>query len=167
MREGRDVRPTRGPARVCTFKQVSRVLAGFPDGLADEGVGAGPASLEGLRLARQHDWTAPDGDSSPEQHQPEAEAAGDGAAPGRHDSTDSPANAPDEKPGEGATAAPVELSAGIPPLMARLRRLQAEAHAREHPDEAGPDRQEGDEDETDVASPPAPGGRGSDVSRRL
>jgi NADH-quinone oxidoreductase subunit E len=37
------------------------VLAGFPDGLADEGVGAGPASLEGLRVARERGWTAPDG----------------------------------------------------------------------------------------------------------
>jgi hypothetical protein len=27
---------------------MSRVLAGFPDGRADEGVGAGPATLEGL-----------------------------------------------------------------------------------------------------------------------
>jgi NADH-quinone oxidoreductase subunit E len=28
------------------------VLAGFHDGLADEGVGAGPASLAGLKAAR-------------------------------------------------------------------------------------------------------------------
>ncbi|GAB3450551.1 NADH-quinone oxidoreductase subunit NuoE [Phycicoccus ginsengisoli] len=102
LREGKDVRPTRGPSRVCSFKQVSRVLAGFPDGLADEGVGAGAASLEGLRLARENDWTAPDGDSPREQHQPEATT--DRTAPGRQDSTDSPANEPDEKPGEGSVA---------------------------------------------------------------
>ncbi len=59
LREGKDVRPTRGPSRVCSFKQVSRVLAGFPDGLADEGIGAGAASLEGLKLARHNGWTAP------------------------------------------------------------------------------------------------------------
>src|SRR5688500_16561708 len=53
LRAGNDVRPTRGPDKVCTFKQVSRVLAGFHDGLADEGVGAGPASLVGLRLAKE------------------------------------------------------------------------------------------------------------------
>ena len=41
LRAGAPVAPTRGPSRVCTFKQVSRVLAGFPDGRADEGVGAG------------------------------------------------------------------------------------------------------------------------------
>ena len=37
----------RGADSVCSFKEVSRVLAGFPDGRADEGVGAGPASLRG------------------------------------------------------------------------------------------------------------------------
>ncbi len=59
LRAGEPVAPTRGPSRVCTFKQVSRVLAGFPDGLADEGVGAGGPSLEGLKLARDKGWTAP------------------------------------------------------------------------------------------------------------
>ena len=52
LRSGAPVTPTRGPSRVCTFKQVSRILAGFTDGLADEGVGAGPASLVGLTAAR-------------------------------------------------------------------------------------------------------------------
>lgn len=59
LRAGEPVAPTRGPSRVCSFKQISRVLAGFPDGLADEGVGAGPASLEGLKVAHEHGWTAP------------------------------------------------------------------------------------------------------------
>jgi NADH-quinone oxidoreductase subunit E len=36
---------------VHTFKEVSRVLAGFEDGHAGEGLGAGQASLTGLRLA--------------------------------------------------------------------------------------------------------------------
>jgi NADH-quinone oxidoreductase subunit E len=44
--------PTRG-ASLCTFKQVSRILAGFPDGRADEGPAAGPASLAGLRIYRE------------------------------------------------------------------------------------------------------------------
>ena len=47
LRAGRPVAPTRGPNQVSTFKEVSRVLAGFHDGLADEGVGAGPATLVG------------------------------------------------------------------------------------------------------------------------
>jgi len=53
LRSDTPVRPTRGASRVCSFKEVSRVLAGFTDGLADEGVGAGPASLVGLKLAAQ------------------------------------------------------------------------------------------------------------------
>ena len=72
LRSGAPVRPTRGPSRVCTFKEVSRVLAGFSDGLADEGVGAGPASLVGLRIARDQGWTAPEGESS------RGEGTGDG-----------------------------------------------------------------------------------------
>jgi NADH-quinone oxidoreductase subunit E len=52
LRSGAPVTPTRGASKVCTFKQVSRVLAGFHDGLADEGVGAGPASLAGLKVAQ-------------------------------------------------------------------------------------------------------------------
>lgn len=57
---GRDVVPTRGASSVCTFKQMSRVLAGFDDGRADEGVSAAGASLEGLRLAREKGWRAPE-----------------------------------------------------------------------------------------------------------
>jgi NADH-quinone oxidoreductase subunit E len=64
LRAGEDVVPTRGAAKVCTFKHVSRVLAGFSDGRADEGVGAGPATLLGLEVAREHGWTAPEGASA-------------------------------------------------------------------------------------------------------
>jgi NADH-quinone oxidoreductase subunit E len=102
LRAGKDVKPTRGASRVCTFKQVSRVLAGFPDGLADEGVGAGPASLVGLEIARDNNWTAPgdqgqDGGQPGAEHQPEATS--DETARGRQDSADAQANEPDELPG--------------------------------------------------------------------
>ena len=40
------------------------MLAGFEDGRADEGVGAGPASLLGLRIANEHGWVAPGADPS-------------------------------------------------------------------------------------------------------
>src|SRR5919112_5034898 len=43
LRSGLPVAPTRGPNRQCTFKEMSRVLAGFPDELATQGVQAGPA----------------------------------------------------------------------------------------------------------------------------
>jgi NADH-quinone oxidoreductase subunit E len=62
LREGKEVRSTRGP-RVVTWREAERVLAGFPDDLADEGPSAGPASLVGLGLARENDWTAPDTDT--------------------------------------------------------------------------------------------------------
>jgi NADH-quinone oxidoreductase subunit E len=66
LRSGEVVQATRG-ARVVSWQEAERVLAGFPDDRADEGPAAGPASLLGLRLARTHDWHAPepgDGDSS-------------------------------------------------------------------------------------------------------
>ncbi|WP_402462107.1 NADH-quinone oxidoreductase subunit NuoE [Isoptericola aurantiacus] len=62
LRAGEDVVPTRGASSVCSFKQTSRVLAGFDDGRADEGVGAAGPTLEGLRIARERGWTAPTAD---------------------------------------------------------------------------------------------------------
>ncbi|QJC21312.1 NADH-quinone oxidoreductase subunit NuoE [Arcanobacterium buesumense] len=59
IRAGRDIQPTRGPNKVHTFKEISRVLAGFEDGHVDEGPAAGEASLRGLAIARANDWTAP------------------------------------------------------------------------------------------------------------
>jgi NADH-quinone oxidoreductase subunit E len=58
LRAGQPVSSTRGPV-VRTFREVERVLAGFPDGLAHEGVAAGPATLAGLALAHELGQTAP------------------------------------------------------------------------------------------------------------
>ena len=58
LRSGAEVHSTRGP-RLVTWRQAERVLAGFPDGLADEGPSAGPASLVGLNIAREQGWRAP------------------------------------------------------------------------------------------------------------
>jgi len=58
LRAGNEVRSTRGP-RVVTWREAERVLAGFPDDLADEGPVAGPASLVGLEIAREQGWKAP------------------------------------------------------------------------------------------------------------
>ena len=99
LRAGVDVVPTRGAAKVCTFKQVSRVLAGFSDGLADEGVGAGGPSLEGLLLAKGRGF---------DPHAPSVDITGDSdadspaaeMAPGLPGSTDTPANPADSKAGE-------------------------------------------------------------------
>ena len=117
LQAGKAVRPTRGAETVATFKEVSRVLAGFDDGRANEGVGAGEASLVGLRLAHRRGWAAPgSADSVREEHRPEQEtpsgAADTSPGPGqvpvdserRTGSTDSPSNEPDEHPAD-ATAA--------------------------------------------------------------
>jgi NADH-quinone oxidoreductase subunit E len=60
LRSGEEVAPTRGAASVCSFRQMSRVLAGFPDGRAHEGVAAGPATLRGTLLAKERGWRAPE-----------------------------------------------------------------------------------------------------------
>ncbi len=60
LRAGKEVHSTRGP-KLVTWREAERVLAGFPDGLADEGPSAGPASLVGLKIARENNWTAPAG----------------------------------------------------------------------------------------------------------
>jgi NADH-quinone oxidoreductase subunit E len=65
LRGGGEVAPTRGAPRQCTWKQASRILAGFPDGQAAGGHTAGAASLAGLRIAKEHGWTPDDDDSRP------------------------------------------------------------------------------------------------------
>jgi len=55
---GQPVRSTRGPV-VPGWRANERLLAGFDDGLADEGPAAGPASLAGLQVARAKGWQAP------------------------------------------------------------------------------------------------------------
>ena len=58
LRAGDLPTPTRG-APLVTHVETSRVLAGFPDGLVDEGPSAGPASVVGLQLAKARNETAP------------------------------------------------------------------------------------------------------------
>jgi NADH-quinone oxidoreductase subunit E len=53
LRGGQPVKPSRGADSVCSWKEAEAVLAGFYDGRADEGIAAGPASLEGLNLANE------------------------------------------------------------------------------------------------------------------
>jgi NADH-quinone oxidoreductase subunit E len=58
IRSGQPVHPTRG-AQLGTWKQAERVLAGFPDGKADEGPAAVGPSLLGLNIAQDNGWSAP------------------------------------------------------------------------------------------------------------
>ena len=57
LRTGAEVAPTRGAPRLCTWRQASRILAGFSDGQAAEGHTAGDPSLAGLRKAKEQGWT--------------------------------------------------------------------------------------------------------------
>jgi|ERR1019366_4019444 NADH-quinone oxidoreductase subunit E len=52
LRTGNPPAPTRGPNSLRTWKQNSAVLAGFSDGLAEEGVQAGAPTLLGLEIAK-------------------------------------------------------------------------------------------------------------------
>jgi NADH-quinone oxidoreductase subunit E len=59
LRSGAKITLPRGPNRLCTWREASRILAGFPDGQADQGPQAGSATLVGLRLAKERGWAAP------------------------------------------------------------------------------------------------------------
>jgi NADH-quinone oxidoreductase subunit E len=59
LSSGETVRSPRG-ATLTSWMEAERVLAGFPDGRADEGPTAGEASVLGLKVAREHGWRAPD-----------------------------------------------------------------------------------------------------------
>jgi len=55
---GKDVSSTRG-AKITSWREAERVLAGFTDGRADEGPSAGEASLLGKSIADANGWAAP------------------------------------------------------------------------------------------------------------
>ncbi len=58
-----EVKSTRG-ATITSWRAAERVLAGFPDGRADEGPSAGEASLLGKSIADEKGWAAPKGGKS-------------------------------------------------------------------------------------------------------
>jgi NADH-quinone oxidoreductase subunit E len=64
LRSGAEVQPTRGAPRLCTWKQASRILAGFPDDQAAGGRTAGAPSLAGLRKAKEQGWSPDNGGQS-------------------------------------------------------------------------------------------------------
>jgi len=56
---GAEVVPSRGPRKLCTWREAEQILAGFPDDQAGLGPQAGEPTLAGLRLARRHGFQAP------------------------------------------------------------------------------------------------------------
>lgn len=69
----REVVSPRG-ATLTSWREAERVLAGFPDGRADEGPSAGHASLLGRQIAAEQGWTAPDPNNLPPRPEPEEES---------------------------------------------------------------------------------------------
>lgn len=68
LRAGEEVKSPRG-ATITSWREAERVIAGFPDGRADEGPAASVQGLLGLKLAERHGWKAPDaGGKKEEQH---------------------------------------------------------------------------------------------------
>ncbi|AWB93518.1 NADH-quinone oxidoreductase subunit NuoE [Aeromicrobium chenweiae] len=63
LRSGETVQATRG-ATITSWRAAERVIAGYEDGLVDEGPTAAGASLAGLEIARANGWTAPPLDAS-------------------------------------------------------------------------------------------------------
>lgn len=59
LRAGNPVAPVRGPNHVPTFKENEHLLAGFEDGLVNEGPSAGEATLLGKRVAQEKGWGIP------------------------------------------------------------------------------------------------------------
>ncbi len=109
LRADQAVAPTRGAATVATFKEVSRVLAGFPDGRATEGDTAGVATLVGLKYAKERGWSAPAAEASsgaPRISTSTQAAATPASTPEKTvGSQDTPSNAPADKPGTGTAPA--------------------------------------------------------------
>ena len=66
----REVVSPRG-ATITSWREAERVLAGFPDGRADEGPSAGHASLLGRGIASDNEWSAPAADARPAVEQGE------------------------------------------------------------------------------------------------
>ncbi|MEJ7634571.1 NADH-quinone oxidoreductase subunit NuoE [Aeromicrobium sp.] len=58
LRAGEPVASTRG-ATITSWRGAERVLAGFEDGLVDEGPAAAGPSLVGLQIAAEQGWSAP------------------------------------------------------------------------------------------------------------
>jgi NADH-quinone oxidoreductase subunit E len=132
LRSGAPVRPSRGPDRVCTFKQMSRTLAGFSDGLADQGVGAGHATVVGLKLARSKGWTAPSPEASGTAAPAEQVAAEHVASPDSPSANDAAAGS-----GTGGAASTTPAGSGTDSPNAPDT-ARAEKAPRDTPDDVSP-----------------------------
>nr|WP_083283526.1 NADH-quinone oxidoreductase subunit NuoE [Humibacillus sp. DSM 29435] len=149
LRAGATAKPTRGADSVVSFKAMSRVLAGFNDGRGGEGVGAGPASLLGLRIAKERDWVAPG-----ERHR-------DGSVAGEptSDTTEGPTESVTESAAEPATqtssqaSTPPDAAPAAAPDGAPAGAEDAGPTAAEETGAAGPSREAGRSDSEPATKP--------------
>ena len=108
LQAGNPVSPTRGPSRLCTFREMSRVLAGFDDGLATEGPVAGASSLVGLKIAQERGWTAP----SPDRDETASDETGNGGTSSA-DTGSAASTSGESHPATGSTPASGPPGAGV------------------------------------------------------
>jgi NADH-quinone oxidoreductase subunit E len=139
LRAGNQVSPTRGPSRLCTWKQASRILAGFGDGQATDGPTAGPASLVGLTIAHERGWTAPHPASTSGNGAPHAGAEGS-AGSGPAGSGVSPADSSSPMPGK--SPAP-----GRPPEAGKSPKPRGSARSRSAGQKSSPGASESSQPE--------------------
>lgn len=72
LRAGEEVASPRG-ATITSWREAERVIAGFPDGRADEGPTAGLQSVLGLKIAQRNGWKAPAADRTAATTEEEAQ----------------------------------------------------------------------------------------------
>jgi NADH-quinone oxidoreductase subunit E len=115
LKAGQEVHSTRG-ATLTSWREAERVIAGFPDGRADEGPSAGAQSLLGLRIADEKGWAAP----SDSRQSPKAVSAAPTEAP-----TEPAAQAQEAVAGVGETP-----EAKVPPKQRRKASKPGEETAK-------------------------------------
>jgi NADH-quinone oxidoreductase subunit E len=113
LQAGNQVSPTRGPSRLCTWREMSRILAGFDDGQATEGPTAGTASLVGLKIAQEHGWTAPSPDRGETANDGTSSAGAGSAGTGNPDADGTAGTTGDPHPATGSTAGSGPPGAGV------------------------------------------------------
>ena len=79
LRAGETVQATRG-ATITSWREAERVIAGFEDGLVDEGPTAAGASLAGFEIAHERGWAAPAYEASTSSTGTDGSGAPDGVA---------------------------------------------------------------------------------------
>jgi NADH-quinone oxidoreductase subunit E len=133
LRSGKTVTSSRGAA-IGSWQEAERVLAGFPDGHADEGPAAGPASLAGLELAARQGWTAPSGSATGRDERDVDRASTPGQA------ADAPADTSRAKSESVQASVGSSTGSGDPDVRSD------ENDAHDHTDEAAGDSATGDSD---------------------